>query len=180
MSSATDEPLSRPAGAAEEKQIEELYAAFHGEVLRKATLAAGGCTADAWDATQHAFIKAWEHLQRDDIDSWRGWLVKTAVRHVVFHRRRHARHVPLEETDPVDDKVLLEDHVVLKETYQGIMEAIGHLSERQRQALVLVHIANCTTAEAAGDMGVSPSTVRNLIHQARAQLKAAIGEVSND
>lgn len=180
MSRAADGPPSWPSRAAWEEQIEDLYAAFHAEVLRKATLAAAGCTADAWDATQHAFIKAWEHLHRNDIDSWGGWLVKTAVRHVVLHRRHHARHVPLEDTDSVGSQVLLEDHVVLKETYQGMLEAIGQLSERQRQALVLVHFADCSTAEAAAAMGVSPSTVRNLIHQARARVKTAIAEASHD
>jgi DNA-directed RNA polymerase specialized sigma24 family protein len=113
MSPTADAPLPQPAGAAWEKQIEDLYADFHEEVLRKATFAAAGCTADAWDASQHAFIKALEHLQRNDIDSWRGWLVKTAVRHVVYRRRRLARQVPLEDTDRVDSQVLLEDHVVL-------------------------------------------------------------------
>ncbi|MEU2062416.1 sigma-70 family RNA polymerase sigma factor [Streptomyces sp. NPDC013455] len=180
MSPAGDEPLPGSDGAARERQIEDLYAAFHEEVLRKATTAAAGCTADAWDATQHAFVQAWQHLRRDDIGNWRGWLVKTAVRHVVFHRRRHARQLPLHDTDPVDSQVLLEDHVVVKETYQDILGAIGRLSERQRQAMVLVHIADCSTAEAAADMGVSPSTVRNLIHQARARLKSAIGEANHD
>ncbi|MFJ2607972.1 RNA polymerase sigma factor [Streptomyces sp. NPDC087425] len=182
MSTVADDPPPQQAGASGEKQIEDLYAAFHPVVLRKATLAAAGCTADAWDATQHAFIKAWEHTNKlplNEVVSWKGWLIKTAVRHVLFTRQRHASHVPLEDTDPADGQILLEDHVVLKETYQSIMEAIGQLSERQRQALVLVHIGGCSTAEAAADMGVSTSTVRNLIHQARARLMNATGEASD-
>jgi RNA polymerase sigma factor (sigma-70 family) len=183
MTTAADEPEPDPVEAAWEKQVEDLYAAFHLVVLRKATLAAAGCTADAWDGTQHAFIKAWEHmhnLQPNEVVNWKGWLIKTAVRHVAFARRRQAEHIPLEDTDPPEGRILLEDHVVLKETYQGIMEAIGHLTERQRQALTLVHIAGCSTAEAAAEMGVTVSTVRNLIHQARARLTAATGEVSDD
>ncbi|MER5472561.1 sigma-70 family RNA polymerase sigma factor [Streptomyces sp. NPDC002685] len=185
MSAAADEPLPvpPPAEAVWEKQIEDLYEAFHPVVLRKATLAAAGCTADAWDATQHAFIKAWEHmhnLQLNEVVNWKGWLIKTAVRHVLFARRHHSRLASLDDSEPADSRILLEDHVVLKETYQGMMEAVGQLSPRQRQALVLVHIAGCPTAEAAADMGVSASTVRNLIHQARTRLLAATGEASDD
>ncbi|GAB7109579.1 hypothetical protein JCM4814A_78940 [Streptomyces phaeofaciens JCM 4814] len=185
MSAAADEPPTepQPAEAAWEKQVEDLYEAFHPVVLRKATLAASGCAADGWDATQHAFIKAWEHMHRlqlNEIVNWKGWLIKTAVRHVLFARRHHTRHVSLDDSEPADGRILLEDHVVLKETYQGMMEAVGQLSERQRQALVLVHIAGCSTAEAAADMGVSASTVRNLIHQARARLLTATGEASDD
>ncbi|MER5227771.1 RNA polymerase sigma factor [Streptomyces flaveus] len=185
MSAAADEPPPgpEPVEAAREKQLEDLYAAFHPVVLRKATLAAAGCTADAWDATQHAFTKAWEHMhnrQLNTVVNWQGWLIKTAVRQVLFTRRRQAQDVPLDDGGYIDGQILLEDHVVLKETYQGIMDAVGQLSERQRQALVLVRIAGCSTAEAAADMGVSTSTVRNLIHQARARLTAATGEASDD
>ncbi|TVZ84824.1 RNA polymerase sigma factor [Streptomyces sp. BK340] len=130
MSATADEPPPDPPQreAVWEKQIEDLYAAYHRVVLRKATLAAAGCTADGWDATQHAFIKAWEHMQKlhlNEIVNWKGWLIKTAVRHVLFARRRHSRHVVLEDSEPTDDRILLEDHVVLKETYQGMMEAVG-------------------------------------------------------
>ncbi|MBX9363211.1 RNA polymerase sigma factor [Streptomyces massasporeus] len=186
MSAAADEPLlpePQPAADTWERQIEELYEAFHPAVLRKATLASAGCTADAWDATQHAFIKAWEHMhdhQLNEIVNWKGWLIKTAVRHVLFARRHDTRHIPLDDTEPADNRILLEDHVVLKEAYQGMLEAVGQLSERQQQALVLVHIAGCSTTEAAADMAVSESTVRNLIHQARARLLAANGEENDD
>ncbi|MGW3037380.1 RNA polymerase sigma factor [Streptomyces sp. NPDC001178] len=179
MSTAAEGP--EPARDGLEKQLEDLYAAFHFAVLRKATLAAAGCTADGWDATQHAFIKAWERLNSphcNEIANWKGWLIQTAVRHVLFTRRRGSQ-VPLEDIDLAAGGILLEDHVVLKEAYQHIMEAVGQLSERQRQALVLVRVAGCSTAEAAADMGVSESTVRNLIHQARARLKTA-GESSDD
>ncbi|OIJ64569.1 RNA polymerase sigma factor [Streptomyces mangrovisoli] len=184
MSAAADDPAPDPGGAEDacEREIEVLYAAFQPVVQRKATLAAAGHTQDAWDATQHAFIKAWEHLRRPDaphVANWQGWLVKTAVRHVLFARRHDSSTVPLEDTDRPGDQVLLEDHVVLKETYQSTLDAIADLTERQRQALVLVHIAGCSTTEAARDMGVTNSTVRNLIHQARSRLTAATGEASD-
>ena len=184
MSAVADEPTSEPSRGEEayEREIEALYTVFHPVVLRKATLAAAGHTQDAWDGTQHAFIKAWEHLRKpaaEEIANWQGWLVLTAVRHVLFARRHGKSTVPLEDTDHVDDQILLEDHVVLKETYQRILDAIADLTERQRQALVLVHIAGCSTADAARDMGVTASTVRNLIHQARIRLAAATGEASD-
>lgn len=185
MSTAADTPPpdTEPDVEAWEKQIENLYNDCHRPVLRKATMAAAGNTQDAWDGTQHAFFQAWKHLCRagaPPIANWQGWLIKTAVRHVLFSRRRDGTCVPLEDADHADDQILLEDHVVLKETYQGIMDAIGELSEHQRQALVLVHIAGCSTAEAAEDMNVSTSTVRNLIHQARIRLADGNGEASDD
>lgn len=138
-----------------------------------------GNAQDGWDGTQHAFFQAWKHLCRTGappITNWQGWLIKTAVRYVLFARRRDGAWVPLEDAEHMDGRILLEDHVVVAEAYQGTLDAIGELTGRQRQALVLVHIAGCSTAEAAQDMNVSAGTVRNLIHQARIRRADGKGE----
>ncbi|MEU6995747.1 sigma-70 family RNA polymerase sigma factor [Streptomyces sp. NPDC046465] len=164
-------------------RVETLFRRYGKVVLRKATVAAAGNSHDGWEGCQHAFVQAGEHLRKpgaEEIRNWQGWLVKTAVRHAMSVYRRGVETVPLgEETDRDGGAMPVEDQVAVRETFRNLLEAIGELSERQRQALVLVHIAGCSTDEAAQDMGVTSSTVRNLIHQARSRLAVVSGETSD-
>lgn len=164
-------------------RVEALYRQCGTVVLRKAIMAAAGNTHDGWEGCQHAFVQAGEYLRKpgaQEISNWQGWLVKTAVRHALFVQQRGAQTVPLlEGMDQGDGAMPVEDQVAVREAFRHVLDAIGQLPQRQRQALALVHIAGSSTEEAARDMGVSLSTVRNLIHQARCRLAAVSGEASD-
>ncbi|MFF1379482.1 RNA polymerase sigma factor [Streptomyces sp. NPDC058308] len=164
-------------------RVETLFRQYGKVVLRKATVAAAGNSHDGWEGCQHAFVQAGEYLRKpgaEEIRNWQGWLVKTAVRHAMSVYRRGAETVLLGEEMDRDGGVMpVEDQVTVREKFRNVLDAIGDLSERQRQALVLVHIAGCSTDEAAQDMGVTNSTVRNLIHQARSRLAVVSGEASD-
>ncbi|MFF2080634.1 RNA polymerase sigma factor [Kitasatospora sp. NPDC058162] len=53
----------------------------------------------------------------------------------------------------------------------GVYDAISRLPERQYDALLLKQFLGYTTAQTADVMGISPPTVRALIHQARTRLR---------
>ena len=59
------------------------------------------------------------------------------------------------------------------------LSALKELTERQRTAIALRHIAGLTSAEAANVMGCSASTVRSTTEAATARLRSLIGETED-
>ncbi|MFK4227797.1 RNA polymerase sigma factor [Streptomyces sp. NPDC019890] len=166
------------------RQFDALYAEHARALLAAATLAAGGSPPDGWDGVQHAFEQAWLRLRDGSappVRDWGAWLRKTAVRHVLRRARgRQSLCEPLENVDPYDASPPVADHVVIKEKYQQVLNALASLPERQRQALALREIADFSTAETARIMDISDGAVRSLISQARQSLLETIGQEGVD
>jgi RNA polymerase sigma-70 factor (ECF subfamily) len=59
-----------------------------------------------------------------------------------------------------------------------IASAIGHLSRRQREAFVLVHLEGFTVREAARLMARSQGTVKSHLHRALRALRAELDDLS--
>ncbi|MEV1005806.1 RNA polymerase sigma factor [Streptomyces sp. NPDC049881] len=163
---------------------EALYHRYVRRVLHAATLAAGGSAHDGWDGVQHAFSRAWLYLTEPGsppVHNWEAWLRKTAVRHVVQAAQRNARALPVH---PAPDRELggplLENWVVVKEEYLGVLKVVAALPPRQRQALALCGIAGCSVKETAQIMDVREGTVRSLLSQARQALSRGRGEEIGD
>jgi DNA-directed RNA polymerase specialized sigma24 family protein len=57
-----------------------------------------------------------------------------------------------------------------------VLDALRHLSRRQRSALVLTELLDLTSEEAGAILGVRAVTVRALASQGRAALRRALGE----
>jgi RNA polymerase sigma factor (sigma-70 family) len=75
----------------------------------------------------------------------------------------------------VPDRVVEPAH-----TDPDLVDALGHLTEQQRAAVVLVHGFGWTLAETADVLDVEVSTVRNHTRRALAKLQAALEEVPDD
>ena len=70
------------------------------------------------------------------------------------------------DSSPEDD---LERRTVIRETLAGV----AALPENQREALLRTAVGGSSQAEIARDLGVSDGAVRQLVHRARATLRAA-------
>ena len=55
-------------------------------------------------------------------------------------------------------------------------EALGHLTPRQRAAIVLTELMGLSSVEAGEILGVRPVTARVLASQARASLRERLGD----
>ncbi|HEX6568595.1 MAG TPA: sigma-70 family RNA polymerase sigma factor [Acidimicrobiales bacterium] len=126
----------------------------------------------AEDLAQHAFCRVWERWDRvSQLDDPTGYLFRTAfnahhsaTRRAVRAARRvvdvvaHATPPPAPEpADLAADR----DHVA---------RALGRLTPRQREAVVLTQLLDCDATHAARIMRIRPATVRVLVSQARAVL----------
>src|SRR5690349_17569077 len=63
----------------------------------------------------------------------------------------------------------IERRAVMRQTLQGL----ASLPPRQREALLAIAIEGRSQDEVAGELGLSPGAVRQLVHRARSSLRAA-------
>jgi RNA polymerase sigma-70 factor, ECF subfamily len=134
--------------------------------------------AAADEATQETFVRAHGRLATlRDADRLASWLL--GIARLVFLETRRARGVHLdvegEENEGLVEAVLPtptpEDLLLDRETEALLAEALGHLREERRSALLLRIDHGLPYEEIAQVMGWSLPKVKNEIHRARLQLR---------
>ncbi len=137
----------------------------------------------AADATQDAFIKAFQRLDQYRGGSFKAWLLRivTNTCYDVLRARRRRPTVPLEsdddENDPEYDSRLIDnserpDVFVMRQELAAVIQvAIGELPPDQRTTLVLADIEGMDYQEIADTMGTALGTVKSRLSRARAKLR---------
>lgn len=177
LSTAEEAQLIDRARHGDVRAFEALYrlhcARVHGLCLRLADN-----RADAEDATQETFIRAWNALAAFRGESaFSTWLHRIAFNEVIGRKRRHAterRHLEIADA-PSDSVTTPGPDAGTAEELERIERAIRKLPERARQALVLHRIYGYTHGEAAAFMGVAAGTCKAQVHRALRLLRDALG-----
>lgn len=143
--------------------FEDFYEREHDRVFR-AVLAFCGDREVAKDATQEGFARAYGRWRRLRSKDWAaGWVMTTAMNH--FRRALRTRPVPevhtVEPRGPSGDRV-------------DLVRALLLLPQRQRQAVILFHIADQPIAAVAELMGISDGAVKTHLDRARKSLRAPL------
>jgi RNA polymerase sigma-70 factor (ECF subfamily) len=131
-----------------------------------------GDRAEAQDAVQEAFVRAWVH--RSQIDTDRGpeaWVRVTAWRIAASRWRRAQEGVRLMWLAARPDRVAGPgpDRV-------AFVEALRRVPAEQRRALVLYHLADLTVEQIAAETGARPGTVKARLARGRAALTPHLRE----
>lgn len=133
---------------------------------------------DACDATQDAFIKAFEHLESYDPErKLFSWLYRILVNECLNARRARHASEPLDErlADPASPLEV----AVNGERRERIQAALDELPFDSKQVVVLRHFAELSYSEIAQTLGIPEKTVKSRLFTARhrlAELLAARGE----
>ena len=147
------------------EEFTDFYSASFGRVVGQLT-AMTGDAAEAQDAVQEAFVRAWAHRGRlDSGGSPEAWVRATAWRIAVsrWQRARLGRLLlraqrPDQVTDgPGPDRVAL-------------IDALRKVPAEQRRALVLYHLCDRSVAQIADETGVPAGTVKARLARGRAAL----------
>ncbi|MGW7454823.1 RNA polymerase sigma factor [Streptomyces sp. NPDC054787] len=141
--------------------VTELYHAHRLRMVRLAVLLVDDL-ATAEDVVQDAFTALYrrhgEHIT--EVDNALGYL-RTAVvntsRSVLRRRRTVRAWAPPAQADVPS----AEDHVVLDEAHREVLAALGRLTPRRRQVLVLRYWADLSEAEIATTLGISRGAVKS-------------------
>lgn len=179
VDSHTDEEVVRSVLAGETSRFEILMRRHNRRVYRAARAILRD-EAEAEDATQDAYVRAYEHLhQFAGRASFSTWLTRIVVNESLARARRRARN---EEIDAMDDarkdriRVLTtqatpETQTSTAELRRLLESAIDALPDSYRHVFVLRDVEEMSTQEAAECLGISEDNVKMRLHRARAQLR---------
>ena len=126
---------------------------------------------DAMDATQAAFLKAFDNLHWfDPPRRFFSWICRIGVNEAIdiAHLRKR---VSVLDTEPRERAASPEQECAGQETGQAIHEALQELTRDYRIAIVLRHLHQMTYAEISEVTNVPVKTVKSRLFTARRQLR---------
>lgn len=135
-----------------------------------------GSRADAEDAAQEAFTRAWRKAE-----SWRPgeakfstWLYRVTM-NLCIDTRRKPRAEQLDPDLPVVDPTPGAEAVLLaREQEERVRSAMAELPERQREAMTLCYTLGLSNAEAAATMEISLKAYESLLVRAKRDIRARL------
>jgi RNA polymerase sigma-70 factor, ECF subfamily len=129
---------------------------------------------DAEDLTQTVFVKALEALPRYESRGvpFGGWLFRLARNAVIDFIRTNRQHAEIDAAVEHSDNGKSPDEIVAtRQWIEAIRNALGTLTDDQRDAIALRFFAGLSAREAAEAMGRQEGTVRGLQFRAIAALR---------
>jgi RNA polymerase sigma-70 factor (ECF subfamily) len=138
--------------------------------------------ADAADAAQEAFVKAYYALPRFRAEApLRPWLLRIVVNEARNRRRSARRRERLTlrvAADPAsgDAAPSPEAGVLAGERRAEVLAAVSELKERDRQVIVYRYFLSLSETEMAEILGVAPGTVKSRLSRALARLRPLVAK----
>ena len=177
----TDAALAERARQGDERAFEELVRTYQGIAFRTAYLLTNS-SADAEDAVQVGFVKAWAALGRFRKGAeFRPWLLRIVANEAHNRRRSTQRRESLAlraaVADAFGDAVPSPEATALDhESRQMLLDAVNRLEERDRDVLVCRYFLDLSERETADVLDVRQGTVKSRTARALERLRAEVGE----
>lgn len=175
MTSDEDHTLVEATLAGDTDAFGELVDRYEKQ-LYNVTYRITGSLDDAMDATQTAFLSAYQKLEQfDPRYRFFSWLYRIAVNEaidIVKGRREHSLPDPLPDPSAPGPERRYE----AAEKALGVQEAILDLTENQRVVIVLRHYLGLTYKEMAEAIGIPAKTVKSRLYSARQRLQSLLLE----
>jgi RNA polymerase sigma-70 factor, ECF subfamily len=176
-----EQELVEQARGGDARAYEALVRRYQDLAFRTAFVIAGG-SADAEDAAQEGFVKAWYALPRFRAGSpFRPWLL-AIVANEARNRRRSGRRqddlaVRVAEDRPSGDAAPSPEAAALAtEQRRLLLAAMGRLGETDRQVIACRYFLELSEAEMAAALGCRPGTVKSRLSRALDRLRAVLAE----
>jgi RNA polymerase sigma-70 factor (ECF subfamily) len=177
----TDAALAERARQGDERAFEELVRAYQGIAFRAAYLLTGSA-ADAEEAVQTGFVKAWSALGRFRPGAeFRPWLLRIVANEAHNRRRSAQRRESLAlraaGPDASGGAVPSPEATALEhERERELLEAVNRLDERDRDVLACRYFLELSERETAEVLGVRHGTVKSRTARALERLRAEVAE----
>lgn len=176
----SDAALAERARHGDERAFEELVRGYQAIAFRTAYLLTGSA-ADAEEAVQVGFVKAWAALPRFRPGAeFRPWLLRIVANEAHNRRRTTTRREALARRalaeSPSGDAVPSPEAAVLgAETRQALLDAVNRLDERDRDVLACRYFLELSEQETAEVLGVRRGTVKSRTARALERLRSEVG-----
>jgi RNA polymerase sigma factor (sigma-70 family) len=181
-------PLPAPEGEAElvaraVRGDHEAYATLvrpHERVAYRVAAAITGWNADAEEATQNGFVKAYRSLNHFRAGAaFKPWLLRIVVNEAHNVLRAERRHLRLGARAAEQHEAAIagtDEAVLAREEVETVLSALAQLPDADRLAVALRYFAELPDGEAAALVGTSPEAYRVRLMRARRRLQALLEE----
>ena len=153
--------------------FERLYA-LHGDRMKSIAANLLGSTADAEDAVQDAFLKAYRGAagfrSGASFSTWLYRILVNACYDQLRARRRRAEGPCHRADDLAASRATHDDHPLRL----ALESALGRLPERERTAFLLCEVEGFSHREAGEILDVPEATSRTLLYRAKRQLQRGL------
>jgi RNA polymerase sigma factor (sigma-70 family) len=176
LRSQSDERLLELAREGHERAFEAIVERYRRPLLRacRRVLPEGR----AEDAVQQALVAAWTAIERGyEVRELRPWLFRIA-HNTALNQLRVSGYDHVELLDGLRGGPAPEEELERRIVVRATLAGIAALPERQRQALLRIAVEGRPQEDVAAELGVSEGAVRQLVHRARVQLRAAATAVT--
>jgi RNA polymerase sigma factor (sigma-70 family) len=142
-------------------------------------------TADAEDAAQEAFVKAYYALGRFRAgEPFRPWLLRIvgneARNRIRAAQRRERMALRLAHDRPSDDAAPSpESAAIRRDALETLASALAALPERDRLVVSYRYLLELSEAETAAVLGIRPGTVKSRLSRALARLRRSMPELGD-
>ncbi len=147
-------------------------------------------SAEADEAVQDAFVKAFSHLSsfREELpfEVWFTRILINGCLDRIKARNRRERWIAPMPDGPGGERDFAErtpgrgpspeDQLLARERRQALSRALAKLPERQRAVFMLSHYEGCTSREVSAMTGLNESTVRVHLFRAIRKLRTLLGD----
>lgn len=138
--------------------------------------------ADAEDATQDAFVKAYYALDRfRSAEPFRPWILRIVSNEARNRRRSAGRRERLalrvvERRGPGDAAPSPDAAAIAQETRRTLVAALEMLPERDREVIACRYLLELSEAETATTLVIRPGTVKSRLSRGLARLRRELPE----
>ena len=157
----------------------------HEAWLRTTLLARLGNRDEVEEVMQEVAVAAAnQSAKAEPIERVGPWLYRVALRQMMLFRRKAGRRRKLvhgvaqarQPTEQDESAASPLDYLMAEERREQVRQAMVHMSERDRQLLLLKYVDGLSYGEIAKRMGVTASAVQSRLHRARALLRERLRE----
>ncbi|MGH2788886.1 MAG: RNA polymerase sigma factor [Actinomycetota bacterium] len=176
-----DQELVERARRGDADAYEQLVHSYQGLATRVAYLITGE-SAEAEDAAQEAFVKAYYALNRFKHGAaFRPWLLKIVANEARNRRRSAGRRAGLAlraaEEHPSGDAAPSPEAVALEgERHRALIDALNLLREADREVIACRYFLELSEAETAAALGCAKGTVKSRLSRAMARMRVVLAE----
>ena len=149
-------------------------------VAYRVAAAITGRSADAEEAMQNGFVKAYRSLHRFRVGAaFKPWLLRIVVNEAHNVLRAERRHVRLATRAAERHETAIagaDEAVIAREEVETVLSSLARLPDADRLALALRYFAELPDGEAAALAGTSTEAYRVRLVRARKRLQALLEE----
>ena len=175
LRSQTEERLALLASKGNQQAFSAIYERYKRELGSHARRIVRADRAD--DVVQYAMLTAWTSLlggaEIADLRAWLHRVVHNAALDTVSRRGYRESEIPVSTIAPARTDELAEGRL----SAAAALAAIAALPESQRRALTLTALEGRSGHDAAIEMGISESAMRQLVYRARSGVRSALTAV---